>query len=151
MVLLSKWTTTTTTATNQWPWCSTAHGGTASSSAGRMHIVRAQAVELDWMWQRRSDATTSQTDARVRQGGAGGRVHQINRAVVETPFCKGRGHRATAGWAEGIWHGGTPSGKLEDGAAEMLHFTFIATDCCQCCLCECVAWAGDRWSDCNAG
>lgn len=132
-------TTTTTTATNQWPYCSTAHGGTASSSAGRMHIVRAQAVELDWMWQRRKRTRGSGRGERRR-----GRVHQINRAVVETPFCKGTGHRATAGWVEGIWHGGTPSGKLEDGAAKMLHFTFIATDCCQCrpCVCVCVCGMG---------
>lgn len=38
-----------------------AGGSTVSSNAGRMHIVRAQAVELDWMWQR------DKTDARGRQ------------------------------------------------------------------------------------
>lgn len=37
-----------------------AGGSTVSSNAGRMHIVRAQAVELDWMWQR------DKTDARGR-------------------------------------------------------------------------------------
>lgn len=58
-----------------------AGGSTVSSNAGRMHIVRAQAVELDWMWQR------DKTDARGRQAERRrGRGHQINRAVVETPF-----------------------------------------------------------------
>lgn len=72
------------------------------------------------------------------QAGEQGKSTPNQQSRRRDAILEGKGVRAVAGWVEGIWHGGTPSGKLEDGAAEMLHFTFIATDCCQCCLCVCV-------------
>lgn len=145
--MVSKWTTTTTTATNQWPWCSTAHGGTASSSAGRMHIVRAQAVELDWMWQRRSDATTSQTDARVRQGEQGGEY-------TKSTEPSSRRHFARDGATGRLQAGQKASGMA---GREVENLKMARLKCCILLLlqptaaCVCVAWAGGSWSDCNAG
>lgn len=83
-----------------------------------MHIVRAQAVELDWTWQR---------GERWRGEGRRGRVAAPNQQSRrrDAILC------------------GKGAGKLEDGAAEMLHFTFIASDCWLCvsvCVCCTGLW-----------